>query len=57
MYLDLYITSSPLTICGDVNPSLKTRDGFYRIRNGRDTKNFLYIDSKVKSNLIIYFHI
>ncbi|KAI8885811.1 hypothetical protein K501DRAFT_331672 [Backusella circina FSU 941] len=50
-YLDLYITSSPLTISRDNSSSLQTRDSFYRTRIARDTKNFLYIDS-----LNIYAH-
>ncbi|KAG2229708.1 hypothetical protein INT48_004225 [Thamnidium elegans] len=44
VYLDLYVNISPITLSRDSNPNPQTKEGFFRIKNARDPKNYLYID-------------
>jgi hypothetical protein len=49
IYTDMYITISPLTWTRDCNPNPTTRRSQYKMKNGRDPRNFLYVDGKCRS--------
>ncbi|KAI8885057.1 hypothetical protein K501DRAFT_284510 [Backusella circina FSU 941] len=51
VYLDLYVNISPITISRDSNPSTQLKQTFFRTKNARDPKNYVYIDG-----LNIYAH-
>jgi hypothetical protein len=44
LYFDLYVNISPITVSRDSNPNPQSKEGFFRIKNARDPKNYLYID-------------
>ncbi|KAI8344725.1 hypothetical protein BC941DRAFT_508242 [Chlamydoabsidia padenii] len=44
IYTDMYVTISPLTWTRDCNPNPTTRRSQFKIKNGRDPHNFLYVD-------------
>ncbi|CAO3610069.1 unnamed protein product [Mucor hiemalis] len=44
VYLDLFVSISPITASRDSNPNTQSKEGFFRIKNARDPKNYLYID-------------
>ncbi|KAI8360778.1 hypothetical protein BD560DRAFT_491673 [Blakeslea trispora] len=44
VYMDMYLSISPITISRDSNPNPQSKQGFFRIKNARDPKNYLYID-------------
>jgi hypothetical protein len=54
VYLDLYVNISPITISRDSNPNPQAKAGFFRIKNARDPKNYVYIDGKTTNVIILY---
>ncbi|KAI8065374.1 uncharacterized protein B0P05DRAFT_589949 [Gilbertella persicaria] len=44
VYMDLYLNISPITMSRDSNPNPQFKQGYLRIKNARDPKNYLYID-------------
>ncbi|EPB81388.1 hypothetical protein HMPREF1544_11901 [Mucor circinelloides 1006PhL] len=44
VYLDMYLNISPITLSRDSNPNPQSKEGFFRIKNARDPKNYVYID-------------
>ncbi|KAI8096420.1 uncharacterized protein BX664DRAFT_382871 [Halteromyces radiatus] len=44
IYMDMYVTISPITWTRDSNPNPTTRRGHFKMKNARDPRNYLYID-------------
>ncbi|KAI8339604.1 hypothetical protein BC941DRAFT_254942 [Chlamydoabsidia padenii] len=44
IYMDMYVTISPITWTRDSNPNTTTKRGNFRMKNARDPRNYLYID-------------
>ena len=44
VYMDLYVNISPITASRDSNSNPQSKQEFFRIKNARDPKNYLYID-------------
>ncbi|KAG2212468.1 hypothetical protein INT46_008005 [Mucor plumbeus] len=44
IYFDMYLNISPITLSRDSNPNPQSKEGFFRIKNARDPKNYVYID-------------
>ncbi|KAL0077339.1 hypothetical protein J3Q64DRAFT_1665618 [Phycomyces blakesleeanus] len=44
IYMDTHVNFSPITWTRDSNPSPNTKSGPFRMKNGRDPRNHVYID-------------
>ncbi|CAO3595340.1 unnamed protein product [Absidia cylindrospora] len=44
IYMDMYVTISPITWTRDSNPNPTARRGHFKMKNARDPRNYLYID-------------
>ncbi|KAG0173076.1 hypothetical protein DFQ30_008982 [Apophysomyces sp. BC1015] len=42
--IDMYVSISPVTWTRDSNPNPNTKRGPFRLKNARDTRNYIYID-------------
>jgi hypothetical protein len=55
IYFDMYLNISPITLSRDSNPNPQSKEGFFRIKNARDPKNYVYIDGKITHLMYIYY--
>lgn len=55
VYLDMYLNISPITLSRDSNPNPQSKEGFFRIKNARDPKNYVYIDGTLHEYIYIYY--
>ncbi|KAF7732780.1 hypothetical protein EC973_000053 [Apophysomyces ossiformis] len=46
IYMDMHVNISPITWTRDSNPNPNTKRGPFRVKNARDTRNYIYIDGK-----------
>ncbi|KAI9307239.1 hypothetical protein BJ944DRAFT_238031 [Cunninghamella echinulata] len=44
IYMDMYVTISPITWTRDSNPNTSLKRNNFRMKNARDPRNYLYID-------------
>lgn len=52
----MYVNISPITLSRDIAPNPQPKEGFFRIKNNRDPKNYLYIDGKQNRCYVYHFN-